>query len=255
MAQPPYPPQAGSEPGGFGGWSRQPDGADQPTEQLVQPGEPGRQQTQPFGQPQFGQASGQQPYGSPSYGPQPYGSPPYGPPQYGRQAGQPPYVPPQYGQPYGPPPYGPPPYGPPGAPPPKSSRNTLIALIIVGAVVLAAIGVALFLVLDGTARTTASGLTATATDRATSGPASSASASANGASGIPPAGDPPDGLGGDPVLDQYAQSCYAGDMTACDTLYNDSQVGSKYETYGGTCAGRQPISNSDLVYCTDAFPG
>ena len=58
----------------------------------------------------------------------------------------------------------------------------------------------------------------------------------------------------DPVLDQYAQSCYDGDMTACDTLYNESEVGSDYETYGGTCAGRQPPTNSDVVYCTDAFP-
>ena len=44
-------------------------------------------------------------------------------------------------------------------------------------------------------------------------------------------------------------------MSACDTLYNDSEVDSAYETYGGTCAGRQEISNSDVVYCTDAFPG
>jgi hypothetical protein len=32
-------------------------------------------------------------------------------------------------------------------------------------------------------------------------------------------------------------------------------VDSQYETYGGTCAGRQPVSNSDTVYCIDAFPG
>jgi hypothetical protein len=66
---------------------------------------------------------------------------------------------------------------------------------------------------------------------------------------------PPAGLGDDPVLDQYAQSCYDGNMGACDTLYDDSEVGSTYETYGGTCAGRQPPGNSDVVYCTDAFPG
>jgi hypothetical protein len=44
-------------------------------------------------------------------------------------------------------------------------------------------------------------------------------------------------------------------MDACDTLYNESQADSTYETYGGTCAGRQPVGNSDVVYCTDAFPG
>jgi hypothetical protein len=44
-------------------------------------------------------------------------------------------------------------------------------------------------------------------------------------------------------------------MQACDNLYNESEIDSAYETYGGTCAGRQPISASDTVYCTDAFPG
>ena len=69
-----------------------------------------------------------------------------------------------------------------------------------------------------------------------------------------PATVTPDGLGDDPILDQYAASCYDGDMAACDTLYDQSEVGSTYEAYGGTCAGRQPNRNSDVVYCTDAFP-
>jgi hypothetical protein len=235
MSQPPYPPQGGSEPEGSRGWSPPPGNADEPTEQFGAPGEPQRQQTQQFGQPQ---------YGPPPYGPPPYGQAQYGPPPYG----QPPYGPP--GAPWGPP------GGGPADRPPKGSRNTLIALIIAGVVVLAAIGVALFLVL-GKDTTTATGATATAAGRAaspTSGPASSSGSSSHGASGVPPAGDPPDGLGNDPVLDRYAQSCYDGDMTACDTLYNDSEAGSDYETYGGTCAGRQPINNSDVVYCTDAFP-
>ena len=75
-----------------------------------------------------------------------------------------------------------------------------------------------------------------------------------GGNGIPAATVPPDGLGDDPALNQYAQSCYDGDMQACDDLYDGSEVGSRYETYGGTCAGRQPESNLDTVYCTDAFP-
>jgi hypothetical protein len=124
--------------------------------------------------------------------------------------------------------------------------------------VLAAIGVALFLVLGKHHITTATGPAATATRSAsppTSAPSASSGSSTDSTGGMPPAGGPPDGLGDDPVLDQYAQSCHDGDMNACDTLYNDSQVGSDYETYGGTCGGRQPISNSDVVYCTDAFPG
>jgi hypothetical protein len=247
MSQPPYPSPGGSEPEWSRGWSPPPDDADEPTQQLRAPGGPQRQQTQPFGQPPFGQ---------PQFGPPQFGPPPYGPPPYGQQ----PYGPPPYGQPqYGGPgaPWGPP--GGPGGQPPKGGRNTLIALIIAGVVVVAAIGVALFLVLGKNGTTIATGATATAmsgpTAASSSGPSSSSSSSsADGASSIPPAGALPEGLGDDPVLDRYAQSCYDGDMNACDTLYNDSEVGSDYETYGGTCAGRQPISNSDVVYCTDAFP-
>jgi hypothetical protein len=62
------------------------------------------------------------------------------------------------------------------------------------------------------------------------------------------------GLGDDEGLNGYAVRCHDGDMQACDDLYNESEIGSDYETYGGTCAGRQPATNSDTVYCTDAFP-
>ena len=65
----------------------------------------------------------------------------------------------------------------------------------------------------------------------------------------------PDGLGNDSVLNEYAQSCFDGDMQACDDLYSQSEVDSAYETYGGTCAGRQPVTSSDTVFCTVAFPG
>jgi hypothetical protein len=142
----------------------------------------------------------------------------------------------------------------------------VIALIIAGVVVVAAIGVALFLVFGkddttATANSAATGATASASssspDRTSpsSSSSSSASSSSDAGGGIPAASVPPDGLGDDPILDQFAQSCYDGDMDACDTLYDESEVGSTYETYGGTCAGRQSINNSDVVYCTDAFPG
>jgi hypothetical protein len=71
---------------------------------------------------------------------------------------------------------------------------------------------------------------------------------------IPPASAPPEGLGDDPVLDQLAQSCYDGDMAACDTLYAQSESDSLYELYGGTCAGRQDVDDLDTVFCTRAFP-
>src|SRR4051812_36883224 len=153
MSQPPYSPPGGNDPAGEQperpGWATS-GGADEPTQQfgpsVGRPGEWQREQTRQFGQP---------PYGQPPYGPPgQYGQPPYGPPPYG----QPPYGPPgQYGQPpYGPPPYGPPPYGQPGqygqpgrpgGQPPRKNNRTVLALIVAGVVVIAAVGVALFLVL------------------------------------------------------------------------------------------------------------
>ena len=183
------------------------------------------------GQPQYGQ----QPYGQPGYGQQPYGQQPYG------QPGQPPY-----GQQW----------APPGGQPPKSNKNTLIALIVAGVVVLAAIGVALFLLLGNKDKTdTRSSTTSAASSteqlavHLVRGPRSAGGASpqtttpttaagAATASRRPPC--PRTVSATTRSLNQYAQSCYDGDMQACDDLYNESEVDSPYETYGGTCAGRQP---------------
>jgi hypothetical protein len=71
--------------------------------------------------------------------------------------------------------------------------------------------------------------------------------------GIPPATESPDSLGDDPTMDALAESCYAGGMQACDDLYRDSPLGSAYETYGDTCAGRQPSGSGQ--YCVDVFGG
>jgi len=70
---------------------------------------------------------------------------------------------------------------------------------------------------------------------------------------IPPATQPPTGLGTDPAMDAYAQGCFDGDMEACDDLYRESPLASAYETYGDTCAGRQPPASGR--YCTESFPG
>ncbi len=74
-----------------------------------------------------------------------------------------------------------------------------------------------------------------------------------GSSGGP---QPPDGLGTDPALDALAQSCYAGDMEACDELYGSAESDSAYQEYGDTCAGRQPPDTGS--FCTaleDPVPG
>ncbi|MGH9138242.1 MAG: hypothetical protein ACRD0G_14535, partial [Acidimicrobiales bacterium] len=60
---------------------------------------------------------------------------------------------------------------------------------------------------------------------------------------------PPEGLGTDPELDALAQSCYAGDMDACDDLYAEADSGSDYQVYGDTCGGRQPENTGR--YCRD----
>lgn len=70
--------------------------------------------------------------------------------------------------------------------------------------------------------------------------------------GIPAAGQQPSDLGDDPVLDGLAQSCYVGDMNACDELYDTAPIGSEYRAYGDTCAGRQ--SAGTLDYCRVVFP-
>ena len=69
---------------------------------------------------------------------------------------------------------------------------------------------------------------------------------------VPPATQEPDGLGDDPQLDSLAQDCYDGDMQACDDLYQESPVNSDYQTYGDTCAGRQPALTQR--FCINTFP-
>lgn len=43
--------------------------------------------------------------------------------------------------------------------------------------------------------------------------------------------------GADGHLDQLWDLCAEGDMMACDTLYQESPLGSDYETFGGSCGG------------------
>ena len=69
---------------------------------------------------------------------------------------------------------------------------------------------------------------------------------------IPESTEQPDGLGDDATLDALAEDCFAGGMEACDDLYRDAEFESAYETYGDTCAGRQPEGTGDL--CSVVFP-
>lgn len=47
-------------------------------------------------------------------------------------------------------------------------------------------------------------------------------------------------FGDDPVLDLLVEQCRRGNNQACDELHVSSPIGSDYEEYGRTCAGRAP---------------
>ena len=60
---------------------------------------------------------------------------------------------------------------------------------------------------------------------------------------------PPGDLGPDPVLDEYADACFAGEFQACDDLLYESPPLSEYEEYGGSCGGR--VKAYSLMSCTE----
>jgi hypothetical protein len=60
---------------------------------------------------------------------------------------------------------------------------------------------------------------------------------------------PPGALGADRVLDGYAQSCFGGDLHACDDLWARSAPMSDYEEYAATCGGR--VKRDAVMACTD----
>ena len=59
----------------------------------------------------------------------------------------------------------------------------------------------------------------------------------------------PGNLGPDPVLDDYADSCFDGDLQACDDLFYGAPPLSDYEEYAATCGGR--VKLYEVMYCVD----
>lgn len=51
-----------------------------------------------------------------------------------------------------------------------------------------------------------------------------------------------EGYGDDLVLDLLWDQCAGGNPQACDELYRDAPIGSRYETYGRSCGDRLPDS-------------
>jgi hypothetical protein len=126
-----------------------------------------------------------------------------------------------------------------------------VIAVVVGAVLLvAAIGAGLFFLSQAGDPTPE----AAASSESSSATVAPSEATPTDENGIPSATVAPDGLGNDPDLDELAQECYAGDMDSCDKLYEEAELDSLYALYGGTCAGRQGISDADTVFCTSAFP-
>lgn len=120
------------------------------------------------------------------------------------------------------------PYGlqPAGTPPSKSGRTALIVVGVVLAVLLL-IGVGGFFAV----RALVSGAVDTFS------------------SGAPTMVGPGEKYGEDPALDVLYDSCKGGDMTACDDLYDQSPIGSEYETFGDTCGGTRDADTG--LYCVE----
>lgn len=59
----------------------------------------------------------------------------------------------------------------------------------------------------------------------------------------------PEDLGPDPALDAYAQSCFEGELQACDDLMYQSPPLSAYEEYASTCGGR--VKEFTVPVCTE----
>lgn len=67
--------------------------------------------------------------------------------------------------------------------------------------------------------------------------------------GDAPVAEPPGDLGDDDELNALADDCFAGDFSACDRLFFESDVDSAYEAYGDSCGGRnEPAGLCVTIY-------
>jgi len=67
-----------------------------------------------------------------------------------------------------------------------------------------------------------------------------------------PDGQDPGDLGDGAGFDALAESCFEGDMAACDYLYVSTPVDSSSEAYGDTCGGRVDAADSEAT-CSSEF--
>jgi hypothetical protein len=72
-------------------------------------------------------------------------------------------------------------------------------------------------------------------------------------SGDLPDGQQPGDLGDGDEFDALAESCFEGDMAACDYLYVGTPVDSNSEAYGDTCGGREDADST--ASCSADYAG
>ena len=70
-----------------------------------------------------------------------------------------------------------------------------------------------------------------------------------GAALVGPAPFPGQSYGDSVFLDRAYDLCRAGDLGACDLLYDYSEVGSEYVDFGATCGGRR--EPNDVLFCIE----
>jgi hypothetical protein len=222
--------------------------------QMPPPGGPG------WGQPDQAPAPG---WGPEAGAPPPASGPAHGPPPgdpYGQQPG---FGPPP-GDPYGPQPgFGPPPGGP-GGPPGKQS-NPALPIVIVLVLVAAVVGGFFLLSGDDDDDETSTPPQGTLPQGDLEVPPvpdvpDVPDVPAPGDGGdvtdpdmpdIPEIGVPDEPLGeptappldtaeaaDEPEIVGHANSCYEGDLYACDEVYFQGDIGGELEAYGSTCGGR-----------------
>jgi len=156
-----------------------------------------------------------------------------------------------------------------GPPPAKRGGGNKTALIVALIVVAALVAVGAIIALAGggddddtdTASDTTSGQSDTTSGDSgtTSGDSGTTSGDSGTTSGGPTDPNPDDEFvapneppgGDDEALNALADDCYGGDMAACDELFSEAPVGSDYESYGDTCAGRMPDPQGR--YCEDTI--
>jgi hypothetical protein len=138
--------------------------------------------------------------------------------------------PPWSAGPSGAPAWPPAPPAPAPAPAPRRARGRWAALVTAGVLVAGAVGASIVARADG------SGPPVPPTPTTPVPP--------------PPAPDPPvpvtrDALpgdyGDDPIMDDLADSCGAGDLDDCDDLYSEAPADTDYELFGRTCGARVPL--------------